>query len=327
MLSIQRFARNSQDDFLFGMSRQDLTRLVTQDLKTTRIANWIDSFCAEGMSIGARSSLDTVRTNLKKRVFDNRRQVYHFPGNLGTSHLFPEDWQNIFSFLDQTLANEAVVLDSMDEEISLQQLIRYHLRAQRNVDTQTNSRTPPISFPKSDVSEALWMDLVYNERVKDPRYFWRFERILNYLSINPRSAKNLRSPGMFPAKDEPGTNNPLIEMNVKKSERRKKLAEAGEGVTSIIIEEDDEEEEKNITFAKVLVLLLYFMNDTTRDRLVRVYLRSIREKFRPEFVSLLLFTIRVIHTRIGLFSNMAVDVLHHEMVRSMISYWRKEKHQ
>jgi hypothetical protein len=308
------------------MTRQETLQAVKRDLQTTDIFDWIDVHVNLSVTSEMISCLNHVQSNIKKRTFGNKRQLYTFPMRLGTSHLFPQDWQYIFQFIDLALSYDAVALDSLDEEVSVQQLLRHHLR-NRNTVAQ---RVPPVVFPRNDVAESIWMDLVYNERIKDPQYFWRLERILNYLSINPCSSQPAHSIGMFLRNDEPGTTNPLILMNVKKSERRKRLKELADmeddEIEAIRSQEQTSQQEskqqledtKSVTCAKVLLVLLYFMNEQPRDRLVRAYIRSIREKYGSKFVELLMFVLYIVHTRVGMFEAMALDVLQNEIAKNVV---------
>lgn len=310
-----------------GMDRKEIFQNVKIDLEKGTSLEWIQN--PNLLPSRLQQFLNQVQSNIKSRTFGEFTQMYTFPMHVGTSHLFPQDWELIFNFFDLALAKN-LTSTTYDEEMAVNNRIRHRMRNIQSGNRENETEVPPVVLPRRDVFESLWQDLVYNERVKDSQNFWKLERILNLLAVNPVSSHPLTTKSFYPEENAPGTKNPLIVMNILKSQRRKRIqalaldrkecddADSRELVNdSDDANEDDDQQRKTVTCTKVLAVLLYFMNDVSRDRLARAYLRSIKEKFGVKFVELMIFALYIAHVRVGLFGGIALDIIQSELAKGI----------
>jgi hypothetical protein len=336
----------------FGMTRQEAIHAIKTDLMVPNTANWIKLNANHMLPRATTQHLDQVQQNIKQRTVGDRIQVFSFPLNLGTSHLYPQDWQHVFDFLDCVLSAIAIPINSHEEHVTTQQYLWRHVRIRtRTNENDVEAQVPPVIMSCKDVEQSLWMDLIFNERVKNQQYFWKLERILNYLGINPCSSQPLQNSGRFyPAHNEHNTENPLALMNIAKSKRKKQLMElvmrerertmnnensgndnddspfvqsprrrlsSNISWTRMTDDQPIDEPKKKVTCAKVLLVLLYFMNDYTQDRLVRTYIRSIREKYGTKFLEILMFVLYVVHIKVDLMNPLCIDVITNEFSKNV----------
>ncbi|KAL0480313.1 hypothetical protein AKO1_007114 [Acrasis kona] len=361
----------------FGLSKDKLLYNVNVDIGKAQAIKWVQT----KLILKDNNLLDIlskVQADINSRINSKHIRLYTFPLRAGRTHIFPNDWQRLFEFLDVTL-RDTLVFD---------QYLDYDFRAIEFMRTGAPDVFLTSVPPRRHIYELLWLDLVYNERMKDQKLLWRMERILNILDIDPLRSDTFGNRERFNYySTTQGLHNSFVGMNIAKSKWRKKqrersqestessnnddsteamepesndvtqdeaeqndvtqdraeqrtqeelreqvVGEAMEGIEyealgrNVKYEDEIEKGPRRATCAKVLLVLLHFIDLTPNDnKLVRVYLGSMKERLGSIFTSCVLFVLYIMHYRVGSILNWrALDFLHRELSNYIVARFYKE---